>query len=72
MPGEMDIMLLPDLDSANPVYKSISFFAAGFKSAAIVAGANVPIILPSRTDSPLTKLHSIALVSFLKEQKVPA
>lgn len=71
VPGEMDIMLFPDLDSGNPVYKCITFFAEGMKSAAIVAGANVPVILPSRTDPVMTKVFSIALASFLKEQKVP-
>jgi phosphate butyryltransferase len=71
-PGETDILVFPDLASANPVYKSITFFAEGMKSSALVAGANVPVILPSRTDPPQTKAYSIALASFLKEQKVPA
>ncbi len=70
VPGEVDIMLLPNLDAANPIYKAISFFAAGIKSATLLAGASVPVILPSRTDAPLTKMLSIALASFLKEQQV--
>ncbi|MBI5243407.1 MAG: phosphate butyryltransferase [Elusimicrobia bacterium] len=72
VPGDVDILVLPDLDAANPVYKSITFFAEGMKSAALVAGAKVPVILPSRTDPPQTKAHSIALASFLKERKVAA
>lgn len=72
VPGETDIVLLPDLDSANPVYKTLSFFGAGVKSATLLAGSNIPVILPSRTDSPVTKLHSIALACFLKDAKVPA
>ncbi len=67
VPGETDIALLPSLDAANPMYKSISFFGAGVKSATVLAGANMPVILPSRTDSPVTKLHSIALACFLKD-----
>lgn len=67
VPGDVDIVLLPDLDSANPTYKSISFFAAGMKSSTILVGANFPVILPSRTDSPMTKLHSIALAGYLKQ-----
>ncbi len=67
VPGEVDITLMPDLDSANILYKGLSFFGEGFKSAAILGGVNFPVILPSRTDSPLTKLHSIALACFLKE-----
>ncbi|MFA5137976.1 MAG: phosphate acyltransferase [Elusimicrobiota bacterium] len=69
VPGEVDIMVLPDLDAANPVYKCITYFAAGLKSAALVAGARVPVILPSRTDPPMTKALSIALASFLKDRK---
>jgi len=72
VPGETDIALFPNLDSANPVYKCLSFFGAGMKSATLLAGCNIPVILPSRTDSPVTKLHSIALACFLKDAKVPA
>jgi len=69
VPGQVDIMVFPDLDAANPVYKSITYFAEGLKSATLVAGASVPVILPSRTDPPLTKALSIALASFIKDQK---
>jgi phosphate butyryltransferase len=69
VPGQVDIMVLPDLDAANPVYKCITYFAEGMKSAALVVGASVPVILPSRTDPPLTKALSIALASFMKDQK---
>ena len=67
VPGNTDIALFPDLDSANPVYKCLSFFGAGMKSATLLAGCNIPVILPSRTDSPVTKLHSIALACYLKD-----
>ena len=67
VPGETDIALFPSLDSGNPVYKCLSFFGAGMKSATLLAGSNIPVILPSRTDSPMTKLHSIALACFLKD-----
>jgi len=70
VPGDVDIALLPDLDSANPTYKAISFFGAGMKSSTILVGANFPVILPSRTDSTMTKLHSIALASYLKEVRL--
>lgn len=72
VPGEADVVLLSDLDAANAMYKTLSFFGAGVKLGALIAGANIPMILPSRTDSPLTKLHSIALACFLKDAKVPA
>lgn len=69
VPGDVDICLMPDLDAGNTLYKGISFFGAGMKSSTILAGASFPVILPSRTDSSMTKLHSIALASYLKEVK---
>jgi phosphate butyryltransferase len=68
VPGNTDIALFPSLDSGNPVYKAVSFFGAGMKSATLLAGSNIPVILPSRTDSPMTKLHSIALAAYLKDK----
>ncbi len=68
VPGETDIALFPNLDSGNPVYKCLSFFGAGMKSATLLAGSNIPVILPSRTDTPMTKLHSIALACYLKDK----
>lgn len=69
VPGDVDVLVLPDLNSANPLYKSLAFFAEGVGAAAILAGPKIPVILPSRADSPTVKLNSIALCSFLKEQK---
>lgn len=63
--GDADILVFPNLDSANPVYKVINQFIPDERSAAIVAGAKIPIILPSRADSADTKKLSIALCSFL-------
>jgi len=68
VPGNTDIALFPSLDSGNPVYKCLSFFGAGMKSATLLAGSNIPVILPSRTDTPMTKLHSIALAAYLKDK----
>lgn len=68
VPGETDIALFPDLNTGNAVYKAVAFFGEGMKSAMVLAGANMPVILPSRTDSPLTKLHSIALACYLKDK----
>src|SRR3989338_59538 len=66
-PGEPDLPLFPALNSGTPVYKCLSFFGAGMKSATLLAGSNMPVILPSRTDTPMTKLHSIALACYLKD-----
>lgn len=69
VPGDIDIAVLPDLDAANPVYKTLAYFGEGISAAAILVGSKIPVILPSRADAPIVKLNSIALACFLKDQK---
>ncbi|HAE42349.1 MAG TPA: phosphate butyryltransferase [Clostridiales bacterium] len=58
--GKADILIPPDLSSANILNKSIEYFAEAEK-AGILMGAKVPIILTSRASSTQSKLNSIAL-----------
>ena len=58
--GMADILLAPDIEGGNILYKSISYFAKS-KSAGLIVGATAPIILTSRADSEETKLNSIIL-----------
>lgn len=60
--GDADILVVPDLDAGNVLYKSLIFLSDGI-AAAIVAGAQVPIVLTSRADSDKNKLFSIALAA---------
>lgn len=62
--GDADILVCPDLNSGNILYKSLIFMGNSV-SAAIVMGAQVPIVLTSRSDSDQSKLMSIALASAL-------
>ncbi len=62
--GDADLIVVPDLDSGNILYKAINFLADGIV-AAIVTGASAPIVLTSRADSEISKLYSIALASCL-------
>ncbi|MDD2774044.1 MAG: phosphate acyltransferase [Elusimicrobiales bacterium] len=70
VPGEADIALFDDLDAANSVYKSILFFGEAVRSAAILVGARIPVVLSSRADSPDTKLNSIALACMLRDKNL--
>ncbi len=58
--GEADCLLFPNIESGNVFYKCHTKLLGG-NTAAMVAGANVPVILSSRGDSVETKLYSIAL-----------
>ena len=60
MAGDVDILLMDDIESGNVLYKALSFLA-GAKSAGVIVGATAPVVLTSRADSDETKLNSIAL-----------
>lgn len=62
--GDADVLLVPNIEMGNGIGKSITYFAKG-KSAGIVMGAKVPIVLVSRADDHETKLYSIALGSVI-------
>ena len=58
--GEIDLLLMPNIESANVLYKTLVYFADA-QSAAIAIGAKVPIVMTSRSDSDESKLNSIKL-----------
>jgi phosphate butyryltransferase len=62
--GDADCLLFPNLDTGNVFYKT-NMKLANAESAAILAGAKVPVVLTSRGDSTLTKQYSIALASLV-------
>lgn len=62
--GDADVLLVPNIEMGNGIGKSITYFAGG-KSAGIIMGAKVPIVLVSRADTYETKLYSIALGSII-------
>jgi len=62
--GDADILITPDLNSGNILYKSLTFLSDGI-AAAIITGSTAPIVLTSRADSELNKLYSIALAAAL-------
>lgn len=62
--GDADVLLAPDIEAGNVLYKSLTFLG-GAKSAGIIVGAKAPIILTSRADNEETKLHSIVLATLM-------
>lgn len=58
--GRADILLVPDIEAGNVLYKSIVYFAKA-KVGGVIAGAKAPVVLTSRSDSHEAKLNSIAV-----------
>lgn len=58
--GEADIILMPNYEMGNGIYKSAAHFA-NIRSAGNIVGAKVPIVLVSRSDNADSKISSIAL-----------
>ncbi|WP_053219273.1 phosphate butyryltransferase [Virgibacillus senegalensis] len=58
--GNADVLLVPNIETGNALYKSFVYFA-GAKVASVIAGARAPIVLTSRSDTAENKLYSLAL-----------
>jgi phosphate butyryltransferase len=58
--GRADIMVTPTIEAGNILGKGVKYLG-GSITAHVVVGAAVPILIPSRVESPVDKLHSIAL-----------
>jgi phosphate butyryltransferase len=58
--GCADILLCPEINSANVLYKSLVYFA-GREIANAIVGVKTPLVMSSRSDSFLTKLYTMAL-----------
>ena len=58
--GDVDLMLMPDLNAGNMLYKSFNYVGGG-DSAGLVLGATVPIVLTSRSDSLQSRVASVAM-----------
>lgn len=58
--GDADILVVPDIESGNMLYKELRYFS-GAQGAGIVLGAKVPIILTSRAGDAQSRVVSSAL-----------
>lgn len=64
--GDTDLLLMPDIEVGNVLYKSLVFFAKA-KVASMIVGAAAPIVLTSRSDSEQAKFDSILLAAVAAE-----
>ena len=58
--GDADLLIMPDLNAGNMLYKSFVYIGGG-DCAGLVLGARVPIVLTSRADSMQSRIASVAL-----------
>lgn len=65
--GEADILLVPQIESGNILYKALAFLAPS-RNAGVIVGAKAPIVLTSRADSKAAKRLSIALAAYATAQ----
>ncbi len=64
--GQADLLLMPDLNAGNMLYKSFNYIGGG-DCAGLVLGATVPIVLTSRADSLQSRIASVALAVLTAE-----
>ncbi len=60
--GRADALVLPDIESANVLYKALPFFAHA-RIAGTLQGTLAPVVLSSRGDDAEAKFHSLALAT---------
>lgn len=65
--GKADIVLAPNLEAGNILYKAATKLAF-CETAGLLVGAKVPIVLTSRADSARSKVLSIACASVVADQ----
>jgi len=62
--GDVDVLLVPNIEVGNVLYKTLVYLSRA-RVAGLIAGAAAPIVLTSRSDSPESKLLSIACASIV-------
>ena len=65
--GKAEILVAANIESANSLAKSTTYFA-GLRLAHVIVGAKVPVLIPSRADKADAKLLSIALGMIMSKQ----
>ena len=60
--GRANILVVPGIDAGNMLAKQLSFISHA-EGAGLVLGAKVPVILNSRSDSPMSRLASCAVAA---------
>ncbi|VWX33145.1 phosphate butyryltransferase [Exiguobacterium oxidotolerans] len=65
--GAADLLVVPQIEVGNVIYKSLMYFAHA-SVAAILVGAKAPVVLTSRADTAEAKLYSLAFALLNAQQ----
>lgn len=60
--GQADCLIMPNIETGNLFYKSLTFFAHA-TMAAVLQGSLAPVAFPSRGDDALSKYYGLALAA---------
>ena len=66
--GDADILIFPNLETANAFYKGLMLFAQG-ELAGLIQGTSKPVIVMSRSESEKSKYYCIALSCLMTEAR---
>jgi phosphate butyryltransferase len=66
--GDADILIFPNLETANAFYKGLMLFAGG-ELAGMIQGTSKPVVVMSRSESENSKYYCIALSCLMAEVK---
>lgn len=66
--GRADVILLPNIESANVMYKTLTMLSKT-KNGGLLVGTSAPVILTSRSDSFEVKVNSIAVAALVSQKK---
>ena len=66
--GEADILIFPNLETANSFYKGLMLFANA-ELAGMIQGTIKPVVVMSRSESAASKYYCIALSCLMAEER---
>ncbi|MGC9361700.1 MAG: phosphate acyltransferase [Candidatus Syntrophosphaera sp.] len=66
--GDADVLIFPNLESANSFYKGLMLFA-GAELAGLIQGTSKPVVVMSRSESAASKYYCIALACLMAGEK---
>ena len=68
VPGDADILLVPNIPSGNILVKALGRFVPGIRSISLATGADIPIVVTSRGTPALGKYRSLIAAAAVSKE----